>query len=201
MILTSIYQNEKKNSSSDFKLNKSIELKLFDDSPTKSFQEFEKKHVGSSSYDIQYNIYNINNIISIRKRTPKSPHLYHFREPLFTNFKNIAMRAHPQHPIVALIEAFFEAYINTFTKEANAQITLFQPYYDSKPNTERILKKAALKELHEKLTIHLKILQNKPKDLVAKRQLRKTLLKYGKLIASTDDPEILKLLNKLDEYL
>jgi hypothetical protein len=200
LTLITFHKKDENNISLD---SEKIEFKktiAFNENFSISMQEEENRIKNNNKCKIEYNIYNIYNIISERKRSHKSPHLYHFREPLFSNFKNTAQRAHPQYTIVALIENFFEAYMKTFSQEANAQITLYQPLIDSTQGVKRILEKAELTELQDELTICLKILQCNPDDIDTKRRLRKTLLTHKQLIASTNDPEILNLIKNTESH-
>lgn len=99
------------------------ELKRFDDTPTPGLRQLEDKALRGNVIQLQLrdNIYNIYNIIRLRRQSPQTTTMMRFREPLYSNFKTVMRRVHPKHTVVSLIEAFFEAYIDAFGKYANAR--------------------------------------------------------------------------------
>jgi hypothetical protein len=140
----------------------------------------------------------------LRRQAPKTLNQLAFQEPLYSNFKTVLRRVHPQCSVTGAIEAFFEAYIETYGRFANADIILFQPL-DPSPHDggeiEDIIERAEEQEIIEALKVTIKILKRNPGDLEEKRKLRRLLLSHRGLLKSTRNEEILSLLKQAEACL
>ena len=176
-------------------------LKRYDDTPTPRLRNI----LGRA---IEYNIMQLRVELSkpsrLRRQAPKTLNQLAFQEPLYSNFKTVLRRVHPQCSVTGAIEAFFEAYIETYGRFANADITLFQPL-DPSPHDggeiEDIIERAEEQEIIEALKVTIKILKRNPGDLEEKRKLRRLLLSHRGLLKSTRNEEILSLLKQAEACL
>lgn len=179
------------------------ELKRFDDTPTPRLKALFDRTIQYNIIQLELsNITNITNIRRSRSHSPKTNTLLNFREPLYSNFKTVLSRVHPQHSITSMLECFMEAYIKTFGKYGNVDIILYHPLHDfQKSEIEEILERAETNEFISRLKIQLKVLRNNPDSFEARQNLRKLLISYRDLLKTTRNPEILDLLKQVEDYL
>jgi hypothetical protein len=136
-----------------------------------------------------------------RKTQPKIRLALDVRAALYQNFRQIAARVDARRPIVELIEAFMEQYVRVFSDAANAKINFFHPLPASKTGSEGIFQKAKLKLLKTELQIALKILGNRPEDVITVMKACRLVEENREVIESSQDPELEAMLTKLEELL